>query len=167
MRACSAPRARLCACVCFERVYRHSIVARAISLFSRPFGLKVGKGRRRRRRRRGKRKKRRANLTRVRHHSESGIGVVEKDLSSGKEEKGEARRWRRRRRKGTEMTGARGEERAAGQKVGGQEGGRGGRGGGGRRSRTLGGSSQSSGWVSTRPVIIGAYLHEHTSNVPN
>lgn len=37
----------------------------------------------------------------------------------------------------------------------------------GRRSRTLGGSSQSSGWVSTRPVIIGAYLHEHTSNVPN
>lgn len=38
---------------------------------------------------------------------------------------------------------------------------------GGRRSRTLGGSSQSSGWVSTRPVIIGAYLHEHTSNVPN
>lgn len=30
-----------------------------------------------------------------------------------------------------------------------------------------GGSSQSSGWVSTRPVIIGAYLHEHTSNVPN
>lgn len=36
-----------------------------------------------------------------------------------------------------------------------------------RRSRTLGGSSQSSGWVSTRPVIIGAYLHEHTSNVPN
>lgn len=44
--------------------------------------------------------------------------------------------------------------------------------GGGRerergRSRTLGGSSQSSGWVSTRPVIIGAYLHEHTSNVPN
>lgn len=37
----------------------------------------------------------------------------------------------------------------------------------GTRSRTLGGSSQSSGWVSTRPVIIGAYLHEHTSNVPN
>lgn len=36
-----------------------------------------------------------------------------------------------------------------------------------RKSRTLGGSSQSSGWVSTRPVIIGAYLHEHTSNVPN
>lgn len=35
------------------------------------------------------------------------------------------------------------------------------------RRRTYGGSSQSSGWVSTRPVIIGAYLHEHTSNVPN
>lgn len=42
-----------------------------------------------------------------------------------------------------------------------------GRGRGEEEQDTRGGSSQSSGWVSTRPVIIGAYLHEHTSNVPN